>query len=388
MPSNLTGFTQPDQGTSQQTPATSDAVFFPVSSVASVTRLQRLYTAKLSTLRFVAICSIVWGHSLLGWDTRHFTTTSMFALQTVMIELGRLGTVIFFIISGYFLAGKIGRFNVGQYLVYRSKSIIIPWLIFVFTCVCLQFLHVFSFYQLQHTRLAIVLPVVENLLSGSLFYAAYWFIPVSIISACVLLASHKHIFKIWYVVLLGSITLFYCINLYAGWIDVNHTKSLLGYTFFMWLGVEFKKHIAAIHKIISNIKWRYLVSLVILAFVASCAEGLLLKANGCKDAFASIRFTNIILSLLIFSAFLKNRSLYTFKKLKPEKYVYGVYLIHSIVLLEAIPFVTALIKAQHWLNDVALLLALQLLFFVSVIVLSYLLSVLIKNSRLHFLTGR
>jgi len=376
------------QGASRQLPATGDAGFFSTSPHVAVNKLHRLYTAKLSALRFVAICSIVWGHSLLGWDTRHFTSTRMFVLQTVMIELGRLGTVIFFIISGYFLEGKIGRLNVGQYLVYRSKSIIIPWLIFVFICVCLQFMHVFSFYQLQHARLAVVLPVIENLLSGSVFYAAYWFIPVSIISACILLATYKYTYKIWYVVLLGCITFFYCINLYTGWIDVNHTKSLLGYTFFMWVGVAFKKHIVAIHKTISGIKWGYLIGLIVLAFATSCGEGLLLKANGCKDAFASIRFTNIILSLLIFAAFLKNRSLYSFKKLKPEKYVYGVYLIHSIVLLEVIPVINGLVKAQRWVNDVALLLVLQLLFFAAVVVLSYLLSVIIKNSRLHFLTGR
>jgi len=116
-------------------------------------------------------------------------------------------------------------------------------------------------------------------------------------------------------------------------------------------------------------------------------EALHLTAIGCKDAFASIRFSNIMLSLVLFVVFLKNRSLYRIKKIKPQRYVYGVYLVHTLILLEASPIVLQLVKTQTILYNIPAMVLIQCVFFAIVLLISYQLSMGIKNSRLRFLTG-
>lgn len=358
------------------------------ANLQSAHRLHRLYAAKLNVLRFVAICSIVWGHSLLGWETASFTGTGSYILQTVLIESGRLGTVIFFIISGYFLAGKIGRHSVTGYLRQRLHTIIIPWCIFLAICVCLQSLQLFSLSQLVSFPFKTTIPVITTILSSSIFYAAYWFIPVSIFSACVLILFKKYVHSIQFGALLAAITCFYCTNLYYGWIDVNHTKSFLGYTFFIWLGVWFKNNIVAVNAFLAKMRRPYLFFTFVVLFIASCWEGVLLRSLGCKDPFGSIRLSNILLSLVIFVIFLKSRSIYRIKKLRPEKYVYGVYLIHSIILLEVVPLAMHMLKAYNYLQNTSIFFCVQIIFSATIITLSYLLSVIIKKSRFHFLTGK
>jgi len=110
---------------------------------------------------------------------------------------------------------------------------------------------------------------------------------------------------------LALITFFYSVNLYYAWVSVNHTKSLLGYTFFMWLGVQLRQHIFYVHSVIARISWQGLIAALLTTFALSCAEALHLSTIGCKDAYASIRITNIGLSIVLLIIFLKSRSIYT-----------------------------------------------------------------------------
>lgn len=388
MPAALLNISQNKHFAGQFNAAANTGAFLQKGTQASFQTLEKKYAAKLSVLRFVAICSIVWGHSLLGWETHQFQSTGAQLVQSVVMQCGRVGTVIFFIISGFFMANKIDKFNVGGYLLYRLNSIIIPWVIFVLLCVCLQVFQIFSFSDLVNLPSNTTLPVVKLLLTSSVFYAAYWFIPVSIISACLLVLAKKYSRAMWLGGVLAVITLFYCINLYYGWIDTNHTKSFLGYTFFMWVGVALKNNLYKVDRFIKRIKWQYIIVAFIIAFAASCIETSYLRQAGCKDPYASNRFFNIILSAIVFTSFVKYRSIYNVKKLRPEKYVYGVYLIHSLVLIEVMPPFMRDLKELGITANAPILLAIQFSFFAFIIFSSYLLSMAIKKSRLRFLTGR
>lgn len=42
----------------------------------TTTELQALYSATLNNLRLVAMASVVWGHTLSGWESQHFTDSN------------------------------------------------------------------------------------------------------------------------------------------------------------------------------------------------------------------------------------------------------------------------------------------------------------------------
>jgi len=346
------------------------------------------YAAKLNTLRMAAIASIVWGHALLGWEDRVFTSLPGSFTQLVFIQFGRIGTIIFFVISGFFFAEKLKTLTVPAYIKYRFKSVILPWLLFVFLCVALQFFRVYPAAQILRTPFKLLVSTAGTLLSATIFHAAYWFIPVSIISACLLIIAKKIINKIWFGPALACITLFYQVNLYFGWVPVIHTKAILGYVFFMWLGVQLKNNITRIHSFIKTVRWPLMATVIFLTFLLTCAEGLYLKKAGCLDAFASIRFSNTILSLLIFAVFIKFRTIYRVKKMKPQKYVYGVYLLHSLILLQLVPVTGKIISHYHLFNYLSVMVLLQVGMFCTVLTISYLFAMVLKNSRLHFFVGR
>lgn len=43
------------------------------------------YAKKMGVIRFVSMCSIIWGHSLIGWETDVFKTTDHQLIQSAML---------------------------------------------------------------------------------------------------------------------------------------------------------------------------------------------------------------------------------------------------------------------------------------------------------------
>lgn len=295
------------------------------------------------------------------------------------MQLGRVGTIPFFIISGFFLTPKFKSFTVGSFLQYRWQTVILPWLFFISLCVVLQ-----SCQVLFNTG---VMPSPGKLFIAAIFHAAYWFIPVSLFSACFLIAFKKYIDKQWFAFVLVCSTLFYCVNLHYYWVAVNHTKSVIGYTLFMWLGMQFHNHLLLADRLLNRTNFVTIVITTLLLFCISCLEAIYLKRKGCADAFASIRFSNILLSTVLVIVFFKSRRVMLVEKLKPQKYVYGVYLIHSLILLAAAPVILSILVKWSVFKNLPVAFVIQIAVFVIVAMFSYMLSVFLKKSRLYRLTG-
>lgn len=308
------------------------------------------YTERMNILRFLAICSIVWGHSLGTLESTVFTNTLFQFLQMALIELGKMGTVIFFLISGFFLADKIHKFNVVSYLRYRLFTVIVPWLSYLILFVIIQMLHILSFDQFTGQSFFTTLALFLNLFKIFIVHAAYWFIPVAMLSACLLILFKKHLNKPWFILILLAITAFYSINLYHGWISSNHTKAFLAYVFFMWLGVQLKYRIQKIRDIAESVSWSIVLPLLAVLFVAACLEGAYLRNIASEDPYASIRLSNWLLSIVVFFAYLKSNVMSWINSLKPQCYVYGVYLIHSIVMTELVPLMNRIVLQNNTLD--------------------------------------
>ncbi|MES2455751.1 MAG: acyltransferase [Bacteroidota bacterium] len=288
----------------------------------------------IDTIRFISISLIVWGHCSTEMSTLHFSNMSAVLLQSFIIQIGKLGTVIFFLIAGFLMQPKIASYTPLEFLKFRLKPTILPWLYFV---VVIDLLHLYEQGLLgtliTEGKLAEGFILFLKTFKDIISYLAYWFIVVFLISSLILIVFRKYINSIWMGVVLGIITLLYCINLYFGWISAHHTKAFLAYIFFMWAGIQVRKHYGTFTLFIHRIAWWKFLAAFLISFLLASFEGRLLAKLHCVDPYASIRLSNIINSLIVFMCLYKIGPIAVINGLKPRRHVYGIYLIHSILLL-------------------------------------------------------
>ncbi len=65
----------------------------PVPAVSAAT--YKTYASKMDVIRLFAMASIVWGHALFGWENQIFPSVGQHAVQTVLMQMGRLGSRFF-----------------------------------------------------------------------------------------------------------------------------------------------------------------------------------------------------------------------------------------------------------------------------------------------------
>lgn len=345
------------------------------------------FTEKLGIIRFVSMCSIVWGHCLLNWESAHFTSSEFQYYQVFFLQLGKIGTINFFTITGFFMADKIQSFTVVGYLKHRFLPLILPWLIFLSFFVLIEFFKTITIHEILQSSFKSNIRIFLILTRSFIFNSAYWFIPMSLLSAIFLILFKRHISKVWFAVLVGGITLFYCINLYFGWLPASHTKAVLGYTVFIWLGLQLKMHLNLVKKIIIKIDWLPLIVAILTVFILTCIEGLHLSYLGSADSFASIRLSNCVLSMLLFLSLLKSEKINWMNYFNPRKYCFGIYLIHCIVIAQVSPIISRFIVEGDILNSLFYSLLLRFSFFVFVLLSSFLFVTLINKFGLKFILG-
>jgi len=177
-------------------------------TVDSADDITKRLADRLNIIRFLAICSIIWGHSTFLIEHQIFTNTFDQYLQSALIQCGKIGTIFFFMISGFFLAGQIQRFNLLSYLKYRLSSLIVPWLIFISAAALIQTGQTLAVVSPHSITLTYVIKVIADYYIGVIFYGAYWFIPVSIFSSLIFIQFKKHANSMWVGASLAAITLF------------------------------------------------------------------------------------------------------------------------------------------------------------------------------------
>ncbi len=360
----------------------------PLQDIMPIDKPSKYYAERMDILRFVAMCSIVWGHTLCSWADKSHYQKDYQSISIVANQLGKLGSITFFLISGYFLNKKVYTLSMTGYLKYRLNTIIIPWVIFLSLLLIIQVLHVFSFQQILTGNIVQILKYSLQSLNGFIFHAAYWYIPVSILSALVLILFKKHINKVWFGFVLLSLTLFYSINLYYNWVSALHTKAFLGYVFFLWLGIQLNQHTEKFKTILDSLSWKVLIPGFLLAFTLACFEAETLRNHYSADPFSSLRISNCFLCLLFFLVILKSNRLTFFKHLNPRKNVFGIYLVHCIIIVETIDIANKLIINQHLVSNLPGLFLVQTGFFIIIMGLTFIIVWLIHHSPIAFILGR
>ncbi len=126
--------------------------FFPLitsawSEADRVTDLKTRYNRKMNVMRFLAMGSIVWGHCVFVDSPGVVLSPNTDFIQSLIRQLGRVGTVNFFLISGFFLGDKVMSYSLKGYLNGRFKTIILPWLYFVVIFTVAELLYTNAFQQ-------------------------------------------------------------------------------------------------------------------------------------------------------------------------------------------------------------------------------------------------
>ncbi|MDF3077623.1 MAG: acyltransferase [Sphingobacteriaceae bacterium] len=297
---------------------------------------------QIDTIRIITICFIIWGHSLLGWERQVNTGLFNSYLTTVVYQSGKISTVVFFVVSGFLIRNRLSDYTLGSYFVERFPKVYLPWMLFMALFLVLGIIQQMPTLRLlQENKFREIFVDIYNLIVGILFYTSYWFITTYAVSMALLVIFQKHSEKLWMGCLLGAITLFYAINLYYQWVPANHGKALFGYVFYIWIGFQIRKRFERLNAFLESAPWLVMLTILLILFFLSCLEGRTLSALGCVDPYASNRITNSLFSIVLFGALLKMGSVKWMNDLQPRKLVFGVFLLHNIVVFEGKAFATA-----------------------------------------------
>ncbi len=344
----------------------------------------------VDTIRCISMIGIVLEHSPAVGNDIYLNNVDTF-IGALFIQLFKFSTIAFFLIGGFLINYKFQEYNSLQYLKNRFKNTIKPWLFWVFVFMVLTTIDRYVAYRKGGEGLLVThfFQYLVELLNHALFYTTYWFILNFLICITILLIFKKFLYKIWFGVILGCISAIYSINIYYNWFITLHSAALFGFIFFLWLGVYLNKYYDRIIVFLNKITWYPLLLLGFMSFGLAIAESFQLLNLGSKDAYNTLRISNIVYSLIIFAVLLKIGNIPTMqKKFQPRKTTFGVYLIHYLLISRFLPLIFQPLKLdyQHlsiWANTGILLIR-----FLITYSLSFTITSMILKTRLKWAVGQ
>ncbi len=272
-------------------------------------------------------CSVLWTDQYVNYGDK--------VIQASVMQFFKFATIAFFLIGGFLINHKFTEYTPLAYLKNRFKNTIGPW---AFWIAVLIGLNVIQRYVVFSKNNDISTLPNWNYISGQLyqivFYTSFWFILNFLICISLLLIFKRYLYKLWFGVILGVVSLFYSVNLYYEWVTTEHSTALFGFVFYLWLGVYMNRHYDKVSIFIAKLSWSWLIVVNVLFFIAADAEILHLMQRGSTDAFNTLRISNVFYSLSMFALLLKIGSIAVLqKRLKPRQTTFGVYLLHEILIL-------------------------------------------------------
>ncbi len=289
----------------------------------------------IDSIRGLAMFGIVFEHSSAFWLIT-YTEESDRIIQAGYMQLVKFVTIIFFLISGFLINYKFTEYTPIQYLKNRFKNTIGPWLFWVTIFVLLNNAQkIFMYFKTGD----------EDFLPPSwfestfvqffriIFYSNYWFILNFLICIAVLLIFKRYLYRIGFGIALGLISLTYSVNLYYNWFPAEHTTAFFGFIVYLWLGVWLNRYYDEVSTILKRIPMLVLIIAATIFFFLATFETVGLMERNVIDPYNTLRFTNIIYSLIFFGILLKMGPMKLVQKtLQPRQTTYGIYLIHAIII--------------------------------------------------------
>ena len=293
----------------------------------------------VDTIRCISMIGIVFEHSeQIG--VPHYSELSSQLFQASFMQFFKFATIAFFLIAGFLINYKFTEYTPWQYMKNRFKSTIGPWAFWLNIMVLLTVAHVFFLVYVKHESSEMpsdFLAYVGNLYYDVTFFSSFWFILNFLVCIAILLIFKKFIYNKYYGLILGLLSLFYSVNLYYGWIITSHSTAMFGFVFYLWLGAYMNKYYEQVMGFVKrNSIWLF-IGVTAVCFVLADIETIYLKGLENKDAYNTLRITNILYSLSFFALLLKIGPIASINTyLQPRKTTFGIYLLHQIILTHVI----------------------------------------------------
>ncbi|AFZ66214.1 acyltransferase family protein [Deinococcus peraridilitoris] len=291
--------------------------------------LQRTDYVFVNNIRFVAMISIIAVHA-------HFLTYHedlSFLPSLVLLQAFKFGTICFFMISGFLLGGQLLSRPPGEYLRRRVNSTFAPWLFWA-----TLFIVLLTFKDAALGRLTLA-EIGKNLID-TLFFTNFWFVPNFLLALTMLLLLRRWFERPWLGAALLGLTLFYSANIYLRWLPTEHTTALLGFVFYLWLGVQASRHAGPLIAAVRRLPWPLLIVTVGATWALALFEGLQVRAHSAPDVLNTLRLSNQLFSLAVFAALLKFDCPLWPRWMDVRRHTFGLFLSHWLVLTVCIDLLT------------------------------------------------
>ena len=336
----------------------------------------------IDTMRFIAMIGIVMEHSspFLGLK---LTTLHDQIIQTVALQSIKFGTIVFFILAGFLIGGKFNQYTTKQYLGRRLNTTFRPWIFWVSILIILFYIDQSVRYFKGSDVQAFSQPIeyILNRVHFIIVETSFWFIINFLICISILLIFRKYMYNIGFGAMLCVLSMFYSINLYFNWIPTGHTTALVGFVFYLWLGVILHKYFTQFQNWVNQQSFLIICSFLLVTFIISCAETINLIQLGSNDSGNTLRFSNIIFSLVSFVFLYKYCNFSFIEKLKPRSMTFGIHLVHHILIIIFLPMILRPLHIVYAAQSIWSLFFMQFAIFVLIYAATYVLVYYIGKSK-------
>lgn len=341
----------------------------------------------IDSIRCISMMCIVFEHATHVGIYIFPSISAQNIVYMCLIQFAKLGTISFFLLAGFLIGSNFTKYTPLDYFKRRLSNTFVPWLIwslvFVFTMS-------YKFYIINHKQADFDLgETVSTSFSAVYFHSNYWFIINFLICIGTLLLFRKYLYSIWLGAVLLLFTLIYSVNIYFTWFPPMHTTAIFGFVFFLWLGAQLNKNWPAVQAWISKIPYRVWILLFVFTFALSVLETINLYEMKSVDPYNTLRFSNILYSLVCIGLLLKIKDFGFTKFFKPRETTFGIYLIHYIIVFNALPEILRPFHIPDIRNlPIFSMIGVTLLRFIIVYSLTFGLVLLINKTKLKWVIGR
>ena len=313
--------------TDQKVERPKQAAFASVAGTAS--RGQTSDYLFVSNVRFLAMISIVWVHTLFLWGRVPMPASYV---QVILMQLMKFGTICFFLISGYLLGEGLTRTSPRKYFYRRVKAVFVPWAFggFVWFVIALS-QDLLGGNNHQHLESSLR-NLGELYLKFIFTQSIYWFVPNFFLCLAIVLGLYKRVPDYIQGPVFLAFSLFYGINAYIRVIPSMHMSALFGFIFYLWLGSFAYHHRQRWNRWMERISWVQLAIFAGVATILAIAEVHMLQRVGADDSFNTLRISNQIYSVVVALLIVKCKRALFPRRIDVRSETFGIFLIHPILI--------------------------------------------------------
>ncbi|TKC02908.1 acyltransferase family protein [Pedobacter frigoris] len=344
----------------------------------------------VDTIRCISMIGIVFEHCAAGGTGLYRSSFFDTVVETSVIQSFKFSTIAFFLIGGFLINHKFQEYTAGQYLKNRFRSTIKPWLFWLLIYVALMVLDRYVAYLRGGDDVLATnfFGYVWDRFVFGIFYTSSWFVLNFLICICILLLFKRYLYSWGLGVSLALLSLIYSLNIYHQWFLSTHSTALFGFVFYLWLGVMLNRYFEVVMSSIRKTSWFVLISVVVLLFALAIAESFALVQMESKDAYNTLRITNVLYSFGMFALLLKIGALdFLQRNFEPRKTTFGIYLVHFVVVVRLLPLIFQPLKLDLEAYSVWQNTGIHILRFFIVYGVSFLMVRLIQKTRFKWIIG-